>query len=170
MNKFRPISLLNCVFKIFTKVLTNRLAGVIGRLIFDFQSAFVRGRYILESVVSAHEVVHAVHSTGRQGVVFKIDDEKAYDKVKLNFLYEMLALRGFGSKWIGWIKSITQGGSVGVKLNGEESDFFLTGKGLRQGGPVAPLLFNLVVDSFARMIDKGARAGLVRGLCPELVR
>ena len=96
MNKFRPISLLNCVFKIFTKVLTIRLAGVIGRLISNFQSAFVRGRYILESVVFAHEVVHAVHSSGRQGLVFKIDYEKAYDKVNLEFLYEMLALRGFG--------------------------------------------------------------------------
>ena len=168
-NKFRPFSLLNCVFNFFTKVLTNRLAGVIGRLISDFQSAFVRGRYILESVVSAHEVVHAVHSTSRHGLVFKIDYEKAYDKVNLDFLYEMLALRGFGSKWIGWIKSITQGGSVGVKLNGEESDFLLTGKGLRKGDHVAPLLFNLVVDVFCKMLVKGSHSGLIRGLCPELV-
>lgn len=65
MNKFRPISLLNCCFKIFTQVLTNRLALIIGRLISDFQSAFVRGRYILESVVTAHEIVHVVHSFGQ---------------------------------------------------------------------------------------------------------
>lgn len=73
MNKFTPISLLNCCFKIFTKVLTNRLVMNIGRLISEFQSAFVRGRYILESVVTAHEIVHAVHSSERQGLVFKID-------------------------------------------------------------------------------------------------
>lgn len=108
MNKFRPISLLNCCFKIFTKVLTNRLALIIGRLISDMQSAFVWGRYILESVVTAHEIVHAVHSSGRQGLIFKIDYEKAYDKVNLEFLFELLALRGFGKKWIDWIRSVTQ--------------------------------------------------------------
>ena len=124
----------------------------------------MRGRYILESVVSAHEVVHAVHSTGRQGLVFKIDYEKAYDKVNLNFLYEMLALRGFGSKWIGWIKSITQGGSVGVKLNGEESDFFLTGKGLRQGDPLSPYLFLLCTEGLTALLANAEENGNISGV------
>jgi hypothetical protein len=61
MNKFRPISLLNCSFKIFTKVLTNRLAKIINRLISFHQSAFIRGRYIMESVVTAQEIIHEVH-------------------------------------------------------------------------------------------------------------
>lgn len=124
----------------------------------------------MQSVVTAHEIVHEVHSSGLQVLVFKIDYEKAYDKVNLDFVYEMLALRGFGHMWLGWIKSLTQKGSVGVKLNGEESDFFLTGKGLRQEDPLSPLLFNLVVDVFSRMLVKGSQAGLVRGLCPNLVR
>ena len=61
MKKFRPISLLNCSFKIFTKVLTNRLATVVNRFISNCQSAFIKGRFILESVVTAHEVIHEVH-------------------------------------------------------------------------------------------------------------
>jgi hypothetical protein len=61
MRKFRPISLLNCSFKNFTKVLTNRLARIINMLISFHQSAFIRGRYILESVVTAHEIIHEVH-------------------------------------------------------------------------------------------------------------
>jgi hypothetical protein len=94
MRKFRPISLLNCSFKIFTKVLTNRLARIINRLISFHQSAFIRGRYILESVVTAHEIIHEVHRKKDQGLVFKIDYEKAYDKVNLEFLFEVLELRG----------------------------------------------------------------------------
>jgi hypothetical protein len=62
MKKFRPISLLNCIFKIFTKVLTNRFSLVLGDLIASNQTAFIKGRYILESVVTAHEVIHSVHS------------------------------------------------------------------------------------------------------------
>jgi hypothetical protein len=130
MKKFRPISLLNCSFKIFTKVLTNRLAKIIDRLISYYQSAFIKGRFILESVVTAHEVIHEVHKNKDKGLVLKLDYEKAYDKVNLEFLYEVL-LRGFNPIFIRFIKQITQGGSVGVKVNDIEGNFFLTGKGLR---------------------------------------
>jgi hypothetical protein len=72
MKKFRPISLLNCSFKIFCKVLTNRLAKIIGRLISQNQSAFIKGRYILESVVTAHEIVHEVHRRKMKGFVLRL--------------------------------------------------------------------------------------------------
>lgn len=64
MKKFRPISLHNCCIKIFTKVLTNRQAPIIRRQISEHQSTFVTGRFILESVVTSHEVAHSVHSSG----------------------------------------------------------------------------------------------------------
>jgi hypothetical protein len=63
MKSFRPISLLNCSFKIFSKILTLRLERVSQRLVAKEQNAFIRGRYILESVVIAHEIVHSNHKT-----------------------------------------------------------------------------------------------------------
>jgi hypothetical protein len=84
-------------------------------------------------------------------------------------LYEILACRGFGPKIIQMIKQVTQGGSVGVKINDVEGDFFLSGKGLRQGDPLAPLLFNFVVDIFSRMVNKGSSCGIIMGLCNHLV-
>lgn len=69
IKKFRPISLLNCSFKVFTKVLTNRLALIMNSLISSNQSAFIKGRYILESVVTADEVLHSVHSSGGAGII-----------------------------------------------------------------------------------------------------
>jgi hypothetical protein len=92
MKKSRPISLLNCSFKIFTKVLTNRLAKIIDRLISYHQSAFIRGRFILETVVTTHEVIHEVHIKGDKGLVLNLDYEKGYEKVNLEFLYEALEL------------------------------------------------------------------------------
>ena len=76
-NEYRPISLLDCSFKIFTKVLTNRFAKVANRLIYNCQSAFIRGTFILESFVTAHEVIHEVHNRKEKGLVLKIDYEKA---------------------------------------------------------------------------------------------
>jgi hypothetical protein len=139
MRKFTLISLLNCVFKIFTKVLTNRFSLIIDRLISQQQLAFIKGCFILESVVSAHEIIHEVHRKKEKALVFKIDYEKAYDMVNLDFLYEILQLRGFGPKIISMIKQFTQGGSVGVKMNDIEGGSFLTSKGPRQGDPFAPL-------------------------------
>jgi hypothetical protein len=72
------------------------------------------GRYILESVVVAHEVVHIIHKRKEPGIILKLDYEKAYDRANLDFLFEILATRGFSGKWIGWIESIVTGGSVGV--------------------------------------------------------
>jgi hypothetical protein len=82
-------------------------------------------------VVTVHEIVHEVHRRKMEGLVFKIDYEKAYDRVNLDFLYEVLHLRGFSPFWIRLVKQLTTCGSVGVKINEVESEFFTTGKGLR---------------------------------------
>uniref|UniRef100_A0A8R7TYP0 Reverse transcriptase domain-containing protein n=1 Tax=Triticum urartu TaxID=4572 RepID=A0A8R7TYP0_TRIUA len=58
MKKFRPICLSNCSVKIFSKAMTNRVSPVGRRLLSPCQSAFVRGKFILESVVTAHEGIH----------------------------------------------------------------------------------------------------------------
>lgn len=80
----------------------------------------------------------------------------------------MLEARGFDPIWINWIKHIVVGGSLGIVVNGEESSFFLKpGKGLRQGDPLSPFLFNLVGDGLSRMIRKAVDRGLVTGLLED---
>jgi hypothetical protein len=101
--------------------------------------------------------------------VLKLDYEKAYHKVNWDFLLDVLEKRGFGGRWIWWIKSILHKGSVGVTINNVESEFFQTGKGLRLGDPLSLLLFNLVVDILSRMLQKVVGEGLIRGLWEELV-
>jgi hypothetical protein len=98
-----------------------------------------------------------------KGLVLKLDYEKAYDRVDWEFLEEMLSSRGFGSKWIRWVMSLVKGGSVSLRINDENSPYFKTGKGLRQGDPLAPLLFNLVVNVFSRMLSKAANNGYIAG-------
>jgi hypothetical protein len=80
MKMFRPISLLNCSFKIFSKVMTLRLEKVCQRLVAKEQSAFLYGRYILESVVIAHELVHCIHKSKEPRVIIKLDYKNAYDR------------------------------------------------------------------------------------------
>ena len=74
------------------------MAKVLQRLIASNQSDFLKGRYILESVVTAHEVLHFVHLSKRQQLVLKLDYEKSFDEVNPELLNDLLRIRYFGGK------------------------------------------------------------------------
>jgi hypothetical protein len=76
-------------------------------------------------------------------------------------LEEMLVTRGFGGRWRTWILSLVRGGSISIKLNDVNGPFFKPVKGLRQGDPISPLLFNPVIDVFTRMLMKAASKKLI---------
>jgi hypothetical protein len=138
------------------------------------QTAFIPGRFILEGVIVLHEILHELRVTKTKGVVLKLDFEKAdfektYDKVHWDFLIDVLKQKNFHDKWIEWIKNCVEGGKVGVKINGVHGNFFNTHKGLRQGDPLSPLLFNLVSDALATMLDNARESGQIHGLVPHLV-
>jgi hypothetical protein len=96
--------------------------------------------------------------------VFKLDYEKAYDRVDRSFLIKMMQGRGFSSKWM---KILI--GSVGVRLNDMNSDFFLTSRGVRQGDPISPILFNYVADVFTKMLIKAAAKNHITGLMHSMI-
>jgi hypothetical protein len=163
--------LINCSFKFFAKALNNRLVPTCDRLLSGNQTAFVKGRFILEGVVSAHEIIHDTARNNHKGLVLKLDYEKAYDRVSWHFLEEMMTIRGFGSRWRKWVMALIENGSIAIRINDSNSGCFRSGKGLRQGDPLSPLLFNLVVDVFTRMLIKAAKRGhitdLLNSLYPE---
>ena len=110
IEQYRPICLLNVSFKIFTKVGTNRVTSMAHKVIRPTQSAFLPGRNILEGVVVLHETIHELHRRKLDGVIFKIDFEKAYDKVNWAFLQQTLRMKGFAAQWCEWIARFIQGG------------------------------------------------------------
>ena len=95
IQQYRPICLLNVSFKIFSKVATIRLNTVADHVVRPTQTAFMQGRNILDGVVILHETVHEMHRKKLNGVIFKIDFEKAYDKVNWEFLQQTLRMKGF---------------------------------------------------------------------------
>jgi hypothetical protein len=104
----------------------------------------------------------------RCGVILKLDFEKAYDKVNWEFLQQTLRIKGFSQKWCHWINQFVSKGSVGVKVNDDVGRYFQTKKGLRQGYPLSPLLFNLVADMLAILISRAKENGQINGLVPHL--
>ena len=169
IQQFRPICLLNVSFKIFTKVATLRINSVADHIISPTQTAFMRGRNVLEGVVILHETIHELHRKNQSGVILKIDFEKAYDKVKWNFLLQSLRMKGFSSKWIEWIKSFISGGSVAININDEVGPYFQTKKGVRQGDPLSPILFNIVSDMLTLFINRAKAEDQLSGVVPHLI-
>lgn len=105
IQQYRPICLLNVSFKICTKVGTNRITTVAHKVIRPTQTTFLPDRNIMEGVVILHETVHELHTKKMDGIIFKIDFEKAYDKVKWQFLQQTLRMKGFSQSWCNWISN-----------------------------------------------------------------
>jgi hypothetical protein len=81
--------------------------------------------------VVIHETIHEIHRKKMDGVIFKINFEKAYDEVKWSFLQQNLLMKGFPPPWCEWIARFIQGGSVGIRVNDDIEHYFQTLKGLR---------------------------------------
>jgi hypothetical protein len=151
--------MLNVSFKIFTKVLAKRLTAVADKVVRQSQTTFMPGRNILEGVVILHETIHELHKKKKNGVILKLDFKKVYDKVNWSFVQQTLRMKGFPLIWCKWIEDVMSRGSVGIKVNEEVGQYFQTKKGLRQGDPLSPILFNLVADMLAILILRAKNCG-----------
>jgi hypothetical protein len=164
LGDFRPISLLGCLYKILAKVLTARLANVMDRIVATTQSAFLKGRQLVDGVVVINEVVNLAKRTGKSCLILKVDFEKAYDSVEWCFLDYMLGRFGFCAQWRGWIRACVFSGSMSILINGCPSEEINIQRGLKQGDPLAPFLFLLVAEGLGGLMRKAVELNRFKGL------
>jgi hypothetical protein len=169
IQQYRPIFLLRCIYKLIIKTLTIRLDPYAPKLFSIQQNAFIKNRHLMDGVFSLHEVMHHVHIKKQVGVILKLDFEKAYDKVNWDFLLSCHEARGFCPLWCSWIRQSLHNGTVSVKINDKMGPYFQSAKGVRQGDPLAPFLFNMVGESLTKMVLQAQRNDLICGLAPDLV-
>lgn len=164
IQKFRPICLLNVSFKIITKVLMMRVSRVIEYLISQNQTAFIKNRNIIEGILILHETLSSAHQKKQSGILCKVDFEKAYDKINWDFIFKILQAKHFLEKICDWIMKIIRGGKVAVKVNDQIGPYFNTHKGLRQGDPMSPILFNIAAEALIVLIQRAEKHNLIQGL------
>ena len=165
---FRPICLQNCSVKIAVKILTTRLQREIAELVALEQTGFVKGRSIAENFVHAAELVQVCHKRKAPTLVLKLDFAKAFDTVNWRFLLSLLQHLGFSRRWLDWISLILSSASTKIILNGSPGRRICHARGLRQGDPLSPLLFVLVMEVLNALLKLANERGLLQTLHPMI--
>ena len=163
LKDLRPINLVGGLYKILTKVLANRIKGVMGVIISQSQNAFVKGRQILDAALIANEVVDSVLKRKENGLMCKLDIEKAYDHIRWDFLLQTLERMGFGPKWIRWIHWCISTASFSIMFNGSPAGFFRSSRGLRQGDPLSPYLFVVGMEVLSCLLKRAVDGNFISG-------
>jgi len=155
ITQFRPISLCNVLFKVITKMMVIRLKSVISKLIGPAQASFIPGRLSIDNIVVVQEAVHSMRrKKGRKGwMLLKLDLEKAYDRIRWDFLEETLQAAGLSSGWTRRIMECVANPAMSLLWNGEKTESFKPARGLRQGDPLSPYLFVLCMERLCQLID-----------------
>ncbi|KAJ0797670.1 putative RNA-directed DNA polymerase [Helianthus annuus] len=164
LGDYRPINLIGTVSKILSKVLANRLKTVIDKVINENQTGFIAGRYILDGPLIVSEVIAWAKQSGKKFFMFKIDFAKAYDNVNWGFLIMVMRQMRFPEEWCSWIYGVLSSARSSILVNGSPTFEFSCGKGMRQGDPISPFLFIIVMEALSGLVKKACDDGIFTGI------
>jgi Reverse transcriptase (RNA-dependent DNA polymerase) len=152
IGNYRPITILNTDYKVFTKALTNRLAKVAPSLINSDQAGFMKGQLITDQTELIQNVIARCEAEDKHSAIVCLDQEKAYDRVNHNFLWASLTKLSFPETFVATIRNLYETAQTRVILNGVIGPKYDIKRGVRQGDPLSCLLFNIVIESLAEAV------------------
>ncbi|XP_028551780.1 uncharacterized protein LOC110101382 [Dendrobium catenatum] len=164
ISDYRPIALCNVLYKIIAKILAAKLKPVMNWIVKDNQAGFVNSRVSTDNILLANDILYHAGKRGGDNIFCaKLDIKKAFDSVSRQFLLARLAQKGFPSFFISWIKACITDVNFSILLNGALEGYFPTSAGLRQGCPLSPYLFCIVMDAFSNLLEGRGFKGITNG-------
>ena len=155
-NNYRPISLLNSIYKIFVAILNKRINSVILKndLLPEHQSGFQKGRSTASRIWALISLIKHQKSKDENIHLLYLDIKKAYDSVNHEQMLETLTILGFPNQLIKIIKNIYKDsiGSI-ITPNGVTEPFIIS-KGVKQGCPLSPTLFAIFVEPLLSWLEE----------------
>jgi exonuclease III len=169
VENYRPITVLNSEYKIFTKALSIRLSKIVGSIIHEDQAGFIKGRSIFNQVKLVKTIIPFAERAGVCGALVALDQEKAYDKVAHDYMWAVLGRFDFPEHFIKTIRALYTGAQTLAIINGVQSERYTVKRGVRQGDPLSCLLFDLAIEPLACMIRSSHLRGIKIKGCEERV-
>ncbi|KAL0284376.1 UNVERIFIED_CONTAM: Retrovirus-related Pol polyprotein from type-2 retrotransposable element R2DM [Sesamum radiatum] len=152
---FRPITCCNVLYKTITKIMVERMTEVMCKLVSINQTAFVQGRSISENIMLAQDLFAGYHRKRfPPSCALKVDLKKAFDSIEWEFLEAALNVFNFPATFRGWIMECVSSATFSISLNGSTHGFFKGARGLRQGDPLSPYLFVIVMEMLNLIIKE----------------
>lgn len=145
-------------------MLDRRLSRILGEIIGESQHAFVEGQQILDAIMAANEVFDDLVADKKEGLICKLDMEKAYDHVNWSFVDDMLGRFGFGPKWRLRMHRCIKTTPFAFLINGGPSNFFKASRGVRQGDPLSSMLFILIMRALDGLMNMAKELQLFKGV------
>ena len=153
IKNWRPITLLNVDYKIFTHLIKNRIIRSVPYIISKVQSGFQAGKSTCDNLILMYLALeHFNNHPDEEGLLLQVDFEKAFDTVEHNFLFKTLEFLGFGNYLINLVKVAFFGCMTYANVNGHLSAPIYIGRGLHQGSPLSPILFIIVAQIFTNKL------------------
>ncbi|XP_062103395.1 uncharacterized protein LOC133814454 [Humulus lupulus] len=157
-SDYRPIACCNTLYKCILKMLCSRLSEVLPLLVHSNQGAFIKNRSLAHNILIFQDLLKGYtrkHISAR--CIMKIDLSKAYDTVDWCFVEELLKHLSFPSRFIDWILVCLKRTRYYLLMNGRIQGSFKGEKCLRQGDPISPLLFVLIMEYLTRLLAHSSR-------------
>ena len=161
MKNWRPISLLNVIYKLTSSVIASRLKNVLHKLIHEDQKCFIAERFIGENIRLIYDILFETKQQEIPGLLLSVDFQQAFDSVSWKFIAKTLDYYNFGPSFKKWIKTFQNGSESCILQNDHMSDYFCLQRGCRQGDPISPYIFILCAEVLSHMIRKDSRNGIV---------